>query len=80
MEKYMAFSFGTKTDYYDKEVDKSETKVLHELTFIDSLQFMSSSLYQLIGNLKIGKIDKFEYTNPEFEENTEVTMIKGMYP
>ena len=44
MEKYMSFTVGTKSKYYDKEAGKIKTKVLHELTFIDSLQFMSSSL------------------------------------
>ena len=45
MEKYMAFSVSNKN-----KADKNKAKVLHELTFIDSLQFMSTSLSQLVDN------------------------------
>ena len=50
-KKYMTFSIDTKTKYYDKNADKIKNKVLHELMFIASLQFMSSSLSQLVNNL-----------------------------
>ena len=48
----MAFSIGTKSEYYDKKAKINKIKVLHELMFIDS------------------EIEKFEYTNREFDENT----------
>ena len=77
MEKHMAFCVGTKTIYYDKKVHKNKVKVLHELTFIDSLQFMITSLSQLVDNLKTGGIEKFECTNQEFKEN--IKLKKGVY-
>jgi len=80
MEKYMSFTVGTKSEYYDKEAEKIKTKVLHELTFIDSLQFMSSSLSKLVDNLKTGGLEKFEYTNQEFNKYTELMTRKGVYP
>ena len=75
----MTFSIDTKTKYYDKNADKIKNKVLHELMFIDSLQFMSSSLSQLVDNLKTSGIEKFKYTKQEFEENTELLMRNSMY-
>ena len=79
MEKYIAFSTGTKTEYYNKE-NKNKTKVLHVLMFIDSLQFMSSGLSHLVDNLETGGIKKFKYTNQEFEENTKLLTRKGVHP
>src|SRR6266496_2072830 len=80
MEKYMSFSVATKTEYYDKTTESTKTKSLHELTFIDSLQFMPSSLSQLVDNLKSGGINKFKYTSQEFKANTELITRKGVYP
>ena len=48
------------------------------MTFIDSFQFMPSSLSQLINNLNTGGIDKFKYTNQEFKETTEL-MTRKVY-
>ena len=76
----MAFSVGTKIKYYDTKGNKNKTKALHELTFIDSLQFIGSSLFQLVDNLKTGGIEKFEYTNQKFEGNTALMTRKGVYP
>ena len=51
-------------------------------TFIESLQFMSSSLSQLVENLKTGGIEKFKYMNQEFggrKNHTELLTRKGVY-
>src|SRR6266581_4213600 len=72
MEKYMSFSVATNTEYYDKKTETTKTKILHELTFINSLQFMPSSLSKLVDNLKSCGIEKFKYTNQEFKANTEI--------
>src|SRR6266581_4500141 len=80
MEKYMSFSVASTTEYYDETTKETKTKILHELTFIDSLQFMPSSLSQLVNNLKSCGIEKFKYTNQEFKANTEIMTRKGVYP
>ena len=41
---------------------------------------MGSSLSQLVNNLKTDRMEKFKYTNTEFEENTELMTREGMYP
>ena len=45
--------------------------------FIDSLQFMSSSHGKLVENLKAIGIDKFQYTQEEFMDDTELLTRKG---
>ena len=80
MEKYMSFFVGTKAEYYDKKTDTTKTKILYELTFIHSFQFMSTGLSQLVDNLGTGGIDKFMYTNQEFRANTDLMTRKGVYP
>ena len=45
-------SVGTEKLCYDFKEKKEVLKLKHDLTFIDSLQFMSSSLDQLVKNLK----------------------------
>ena len=50
----------------------------NNLTFIDSFQFMSSSLDKLVSNLPK---DAFEYTSEQFKHNRLNLMIrKGVYP
>ena len=50
----------------------------NHLTFIDSFQFMSSSLEKLVSNLSR---DAFEYTSQEFKNKQFDLMIrKGVYP
>ena len=50
----------------------------HQLTFIDSMQFMSSSLANLVGNL--GR-ESFKYTGQVFQgEKLELMTRKGVYP
>ena len=50
----------------------------NHLTFIDSFQFMSSSLDKLVSNLPVGA---FKYTSKEFKnEKFELMKQKGIYP
>ena len=44
----MSFSIGTKTEYLNRKTQKMKPKIEFDFTFIDSLQFMSSSLSQLV--------------------------------
>ena len=47
------------------------------LVFLDSFQFMSSSLENLAKNLPE---KEFKYTTEEFKENTKLLTRKGIYP
>ena len=69
MEKYMSFSVQSEYNYVDNE--KIITENNFNLTFIDSLQFLASSLGELISNLKSGGMDKFKYLSEEFEKETK---------
>ena len=80
MEKYMSFSVGTEFKYFDKKEKKWKKKTEFNLRFIDSFQFMSSSLDKLIQNLKGAGLDRFKYTRQEFGNNTELLTRKGVYP
>ena len=51
MEKYMSFSIGTFRKEWNKEEKKMVDKERFNLKFIDSFQFMSSSLSQLVDDL-----------------------------
>ena len=78
MEKYMSFSVASEYEY-----EKNGELVKREhfnLTFIDSFQFLSSSLSQLVNNLKNSGLDNFKYVNEEFGENTDIMTRKGVYP
>ena len=49
----------------------------NKLNFIDSLQFLSSSLYSLVKNLNQGD---FRYLNQEFDKNLrDIVKRKGFY-
>ena len=52
----------------------------YDLRFIDSFQFMSSSLNNLVTDLKQGGMDKFKYVNQEFGQFAELLTRKGIYP
>src|SRR5271163_338670 len=80
MEKYTSFTIGTEIEYFDQKTNSMETRIVYNLKFIDSLQFMPSSLSQLVTNLKTNGIDKFEYNNQEFKNDTEIMTRKGVYP
>ena len=50
----------------------------NHLTFIDSFQFMSSSLDKLVGNLPD---ESFKYTKERFEKEIfQIIKQKGVYP
>ncbi len=80
MEKYVSFSIGTERNEWDKKVKKTVTKTRNNLTFIDSFQFMSSSLSQLVDDLKKSGVDNFKYTKQEFNDMIDVITRKGVYP
>ena len=80
MEKYMSFSVGTVKQCWDFKSKSYVDKLRYDLRFIDSFQFMSSSLNELVENLKQGGIDKFKYTTQKFNEFTELLTRKGVYP
>ena len=78
MEKYMSFSVGTAYEYESK--GKTVKGTNHNLTFIDSFQFMSSGLSELVDNLKNSGLDNFKYVKEEFCDNTDMMTRKGLYP
>ena len=80
MEKYMSFSVQTIHKEWDYKLRKMVDKPRFNLKFIDSLQFMSSSLSNLVDNLKKSGIDKFKYTTEVFGDKTEMMTRKGVYP
>ena len=80
MEKYLSFSVGTKKSYYNFKKKKEVEKTEHNLTFIDSFQFMSSSLDKLVKNLKDEGKNKFRYLEREFGNHFQLLMQKGIYP
>ena len=77
MEKYMSFSVGTKKKYHDWQTEEC---IKYDLCFIDSFQFMSSSLEELVRNLQDSGLDKFKYTAQEFGDKTDMMTRKGVYP
>src|SRR5207248_5486259 len=80
MEKYMSFSVGTVRKEYDKETRMMVDKERFNLRFIDSFQFMSSGLSQLVDDLKKSGLDKFKYIGEEFEPLAKIMTRKGVYP
>ena len=78
MEKYMSFSVGTAYEYQSK--GKTVKGTNHNLTFIDSFQFMSSSLEELVKNLRSDDLDNFKYVREEFGDDTYMMTRKGIYP
>ena len=80
MEKYMSFSIGTVKKCYDYKKKAYVDKLKYDLRFIDSFQFMPSSLDKLVENLKQGGMEQFKYTNQEFDNFSELLTRKGVYP
>ena len=71
MQTYMSFSIGNKTSFYDKKKSgKQVEKDFMNLRFIDSFGFMSSSLSQLVIDLKQNGLDKFKNVSQEFGVHT----------
>jgi hypothetical protein len=50
------------------------------LKFIDSFQFMSSSLRNLVDNLKDDSCSNFSSLKSEFGDHTKLLCRKGFYP
>src|SRR5207244_2112674 len=71
MEKYVSFSIATERKEWDKKSKKLVTRIRSNLTFIDSFQFMSSSLSELVDNLKKSEIYNFKHTKKEFGKLTD---------
>jgi hypothetical protein len=81
MEKYLSFSIGTERKEWDDKEKKMVNKIRENLTFIDSFQFMSSSLEKLTENLrKSGSMEEFKHAKKEFNELTDLMIRKGVYP
>ena len=76
----MSFSVQTINKEWDYKMKKMVDKPRFNLKFIDSLQFMSSSLGNLVDNLKKSGIDKIKYTSEEFGDKTKIMIRKGIYP
>ena len=63
-----------------KKSGKHVEKDFMNLRFIDSFGFMSSSLSQLVIDLKHNGLDKFKNVSQEFGVHTELMTRKGIYP
>ena len=57
MQTHMSFSIGNKTSFYDKKSGEQVEKDFMDLRFIDSFEFMSSSLSQRVIDLKQNGLD-----------------------
>ena len=60
--------------------EKFMTFTLDALKFIDTFQFMASSLDTLVKNLKDKELTKFNHTRSIFKEDTQKICRKGIYP
>ena len=80
MEKYISFTIGTERKEWSKLSKRLETKIRHNLTFIDSFQFMATSLSKLADNLKQSGVEYFKHTADEFCENLHLVTRKGVFP
>ena len=80
MEKYMSFSVGNVSTFYDMKKGKEVQRENFNLRFIDSFQFMASSLEQLVCDLKDGGLSMFSHTCKEFGKHAEMMTRKGIYP
>ena len=80
MQTYMSFSIGNKTSFYHKKSGKQIERDFMNLRFIDSFGFMSSSLSQLVIDLKQNGLNNFKNVSQEFGVHTELMTRKGIYP
>ena len=76
----MSFSIGNKTTFYDKKSGKQVEKHFMNLRFIDSFGFMSSSLSQLVLDLKQNGLNNFKNVSQKFGLHTELMTRKCIYP
>src|SRR5206468_1396547 len=70
----------TVREEWDKESKQMVDKERFDLRFIDSFQFMSSGLSQLVDDLKKSGLDKFKYISEEFGSLAKIMTRKGIYP
>ena len=79
VEKYMAFMLGNHINAISNNVEKYMAFMLgNHLTFIDSFQFMSSSLEKLVSNLPK---ESLKYTSQKFKnKKLDLMSQKGVYP
>ena len=80
MQTYMSFSVGNETTYTDDKTGEPKKKEWFNLRFIDSFGFMTSSLSQLVVDLKQGGLEKFKNVSREFGSDAELMTRKGVYP
>ena len=81
MEKYMSFSIKSEKVCWDYKKKDYVPKSRFDLRFIDSFQFLPSSLSALVENLKQKGLTKFNYLKQEVgDENLELLTRKGIYP
>ena len=79
-QTYESFSVSNKTSYFDRKAGKQVNRVWSNFRFIDSFEFMASSLSQLVVDLKQSGLDKFKNVSQEFGSDTELMTRKGIYP
>jgi hypothetical protein len=60
--------------------EKYMSFTIGRLKFIDSFQFLSSSLEKLTDNLKLGGYDNFKYTKRYMGDHWQMACEKGIYP
>ena len=76
-EKYISFSIKIKVDEYFNRKTEETVLLNFEIRFIDSFIFMQTSLANLVNNLQK---DEFNNLNKIYENNTELSSRKGVYP
>ena len=78
-EKYISFSKDIVVDEYtNKKGEKIE--IIHEIRFLDSFKFMTSSLENLVRNLAKSDLEKLKETEKSFGDGVKLLSRKGIYP
>ena len=78
IEDYISFSIKVEVDKYIDKEGNEKTKEI-ELRFIDSIKFMSSSLYSLVNNLARGGHEFWGFENYNCNQR-ELLIRKRIYP
>ena len=74
-------SFDVKITCIANNMEKYISFSLGKLVFIDSLQFMNSSLEDLVKNLKQSGLQQFKHTNSEIlKKHVNMLTRKGVFP
>jgi hypothetical protein len=81
-EEYLSFTVRVRhTHRYVKRANGTSKAVSWDLRFVDSFQFMSSSLASLVDNLLSSGEDKFELLQREIPSHlVKLCLRKGVYP